>query len=48
MHVALLLFSILLYTFMHAMLKHDSYLCCIPSISTLLTLDDDLNKGRHA
>jgi hypothetical protein len=30
------------------MLKHDSYLCCISFVSTLLTLDDDLDKGRHA
>jgi hypothetical protein len=44
----LLLFSILLYTYMHAMIKHDSYLCYIPSVSTLLTLVDGWVMGRRA
>jgi hypothetical protein len=47
-YVAPTTLSVLLYTYMHAMLKHDSYLCYIPSVSTLLTLDDGLVVGRHA
>jgi hypothetical protein len=30
------------------MLKHGSYLHYIPSVSTLLPLDDGLDMGRHA
>jgi hypothetical protein len=44
----LLLFSVLRYTYLHAMLKHDSNLCCIASVSTLLTLVDDLVMSKCA
>jgi hypothetical protein len=47
-HVAPTTLFLLLYTYMHAMLKHDSYLCCIPSVFTLLILVDGLAMGRHA
>jgi hypothetical protein len=41
-------FLTLLYTYMHAMLKHDTYSHCLPSICSLLPLDDGLDMGRHA
>jgi hypothetical protein len=41
-------FVALLYTIMHAILIHDSYLYCLPSVSTLLPLDDGLDMGRNA
>jgi hypothetical protein len=36
----LLFFLTLLYAYMHAVLKHDTYLYCLPSVSTFLPLDD--------
>jgi hypothetical protein len=33
---------------MHEMLKHDTYLHCLPFVSTLLPLEDGLDMGRHA
>jgi hypothetical protein len=43
-----LFFLALLHTYIHAMLVHDSYLYCLPSVSTLLPLDDGLEMGRNA
>jgi hypothetical protein len=43
-----LFFLALLYTYMHAMLVHDSNLYSLPSVSTLLPLDDGLDMGRDA
>jgi hypothetical protein len=47
-HVEPTTLSVLLYTYMHAMLKYDSYLCCIPSVSTLLALVHGLVMSRRA
>jgi metal-dependent HD superfamily phosphatase/phosphodiesterase len=37
-----------IHAYMHAMLKHDSYLYCITFVSAVLPLDDGLDMGRHA
>jgi hypothetical protein len=33
---------------MHALFKHDTYLCFLPYVSTLLPLDDGLDMRRNA